>query len=167
MRSIQVISFIFSVRYFNVCVQSLLYSDWSHVKTGCRLFLILASLAYSTQSEDQPSTVPMVDHPHHILDQTIYCIGSAFQTINIYSFLYWEDHHGACISTHTFSSDHSIKLAKTFLAKVIKAIRRWSYSDCPIRVNMNEQISAESNELLNLTYKGLYLAKLRLKFRIE
>jgi len=65
--------------------------------------------------------VPMVDHPHHILDPTIHYIKgcrSINKQFSIDSFFDLEGHHWVWISTRSFSLDHHITLATIALMLV-------------------------------------------------
>jgi len=117
---IQVISFNYTIQYFNANMQSLLQSLCSFLKQAAAWFLIVTTFSFFsiryTQSLYQPIPVPIVDQPQHFLDLTMGCCSINKQS-SIDSNLNWEGHHWVFISV---SSDRSIRLAtEIFDLKVI------------------------------------------------
>jgi len=83
---IQVISFIFTLQYFNIYIPVKVILK----QTAACLILIRPSFSIFnilyTQSTYRPSPKPMVEHPHHILNPTIYYIKGCHSINKQFSF---------------------------------------------------------------------------------
>jgi len=83
MHSIQVVSFIFSLQYFNDNVQTLLYSRQNHFKTGFSLVSHSRIFWHFKRKVYLDRQATMVDHSHYMLifDQTI-CTKKGYHFVN-------------------------------------------------------------------------------------